>query len=79
MTYRETTMLTDTKTSSIESKQRVRAGIAHEISHQWFGDLVTMQWWNDLWLNESFANMMEYVAVDDHLPAVAHLGTICQL
>lgn len=45
-------------------KQLVATVITHELAHQWFGDLVTMKWWDDLWLNESFANMMEYVAVD---------------
>jgi aminopeptidase N len=46
------------------SKELVASVICHELSHQWFGNLVTMKWWDDLWLNESFANMMEYVAVD---------------
>ena len=45
-------------------KRLVATVITHELAHQWFGDLVTMKWWDDLWLNESFANMMEYVAVD---------------
>lgn len=68
MTFRETAMLADPKNSSIESKQRVALVVAHEASHQWFGNLVTMKWWDDLWLNESFANLMEYVAVDAIYP-----------
>jgi aminopeptidase N len=67
VTYRETTMLADEK-SSIESQQLVALVICHELSHQWFGNLVTMKWWNDLWLNESFANMMEHRAVDALYP-----------
>jgi aminopeptidase N len=68
VTYRETAMLADPQHSSIESKQMVALVICHELSHQWFGNLVTMKWWDDLWLNESFANMMEYRAVDAIYP-----------
>jgi aminopeptidase N len=68
VTYREVALLTDPKSSSIESKQMVALVIAHELSHQWFGNLVTMKWWDDLWLNESFANMMEYRAVEELYP-----------
>ncbi|GAX03908.1 aminopeptidase N [Secundilactobacillus pentosiphilus] len=64
VTYREAYLLLDPDNTSLEMKQLVATVIAHELAHQWFGDLVTMKWWDDLWLNESFANMMEYVAVD---------------
>lgn len=64
VTYREAYMLIDPDNSSLPNKQRVANVIAHELAHQWFGDLVTMKWWDNLWLNESFANMMEYVAID---------------
>ncbi|UQS82508.1 M1 family metallopeptidase [Bombilactobacillus folatiphilus] len=64
VTYRETCLLLDPDNASLDTKEYVATVIAHELAHQWFGDLVTMQWWDDLWLNESFANMMEYVAID---------------
>ena len=63
VTYREVYLLVD-ENSSATSRQQVALVVAHELAHQWFGNLVTMKWWDDLWLNESFANMMEYVSVD---------------
>jgi tricorn protease interacting factor F2/3 len=67
ITFREIVLLVD-KDSSIRIKKQVAEVIAHEISHQWFGDLVTMKWWDDLWLNESFATFMAYKATDSIFP-----------
>jgi aminopeptidase N len=64
ITYREIALLADPKTTSISSRQYIATVVAHELAHQWFGNLVTMKWWNNLWLNESFATLMEYIAVD---------------
>lgn len=68
MTFREVALLLDPNAPSQSAKELIAEVIAHETSHQWFGNLVTMKWWDDLWLNESFANMMAYASVDHGHP-----------
>ncbi|KAF1467229.1 Aminopeptidase Ey, partial [Spheniscus demersus] len=69
VTYRENSLLFDNAYSSIGNKERVVTVIAHELAHQWFGNLVTLRWWNDLWLNEGFASYVEYLGADSAEPA----------
>ncbi|CAK6970538.1 leucyl-cystinyl aminopeptidase isoform X2 [Scomber scombrus] len=67
ITFRETSLLVGKHSSPLE-KQVVASVIAHELAHQWFGNLVTMSWWNDLWLNEGFATYMQYMSLQTMLP-----------
>ncbi len=67
ITFREIGLLCDSSTSA-SVRQRIAEVIAHELAHQWFGDLVTMEWWDDLWLNESFAEYMSRKAVENAYP-----------
>ncbi|NXX31203.1 AMPN Aminopeptidase, partial [Nicator chloris] len=69
VTYRENSLLFDANYSSIGNKERVVTVIAHELAHQWFGNLVTLRWWNDLWLNEGFASYVEYLGADSAEPS----------
>ncbi|XP_022864268.1 aminopeptidase M1 [Olea europaea var. sylvestris] len=68
VTYRETALLYDDKHSAAVNKQRVATVVAHELAHQWFGNLVTMEWWTHLWLNEGFATWVSYLATDSLFP-----------
>ena len=68
ITFREIELLFDPRVNSSRRQRRIATVIAHEMAHMWFGDLVTMKWWDDLWLNESFATWMEYKAVDKFFP-----------
>ncbi len=68
ITFRETALLVDQRTGTHGELERVADVVAHENAHMWFGDLVTMSWWNGLWLNEAFATFMEMLAVDAWKP-----------
>ncbi|XP_012945740.1 puromycin-sensitive aminopeptidase [Aplysia californica] len=68
VTYRETCLLVDSVHSSALTRQRVAVVVAHELSHNWFGNLVTMEWWTDLWLKEGFATWIEYQCVASLYP-----------
>jgi puromycin-sensitive aminopeptidase len=66
--FRDSILLLDAKTASLEDRMRTAEVVAHELSHMWFGNSVTMKWWNDLWLNEAFATWMAYEIVDSWRP-----------
>ncbi|XP_059096600.1 puromycin-sensitive aminopeptidase-like protein [Tigriopus californicus] len=68
VTYRDTALLYQPGVSSLKNKDRVTDVVAHELAHQWFGDLVTMGWWSDLWLNEGFASYVSYIGQEHILP-----------
>jgi aminopeptidase N len=64
VTYREADLLYETGVSSLKNRNRIAEIVSHELAHQWFGDLVTMEWWSDLWLNEGFASYVAYIGQD---------------
>ncbi len=68
ITFRENALLVDPATATVDEQMRVADVIAHELAHMWFGDLVTMRWWNGIWLNEAFATFMELIACDAYRP-----------
>lgn len=65
ITYRTVDLLLDEKTAALDRKLRVSEVVQHELAHQWFGNLVTMKWWNDLWLNESYATYCSYMVFEE--------------
>ena len=68
VTYRESLLLIDPASASLQERQRVADVISHEFAHMWFGDLVTMEWWEGIWLNEAFATFMSVLCVDAYKP-----------
>jgi len=68
ITFRESLLLVDPSTSTQAERELVADVVAHELAHMWFGDLVTMRWWNGIWLNEAFATFMEIAACDAYAP-----------
>lgn len=80
ITYRETALLYNNRTGNLADKRRVGEVVTHELAHQWFGDIVTPSWWNDLWLNEGFASWIEVLGLNYTNPEFQSFDTfvICK-
>ena len=76
VTFREVILLVDTEKATQPELLRIADVIAHELAHMWFGDLVTMRWWNGIWLNEAFATFMAAMCTDAVQPRMATLGSV---
>jgi len=74
VTYRESDLLIPSN-AGVRQKERVAEVVCHELAHMWFGNLVTMKWWDDLWLNESFATFVETLATDTLYPEFNHMDS----
>ena len=79
VTYRESSLFYNNKTDTIANKRRVSLVVSHELAHQWYGNLVTMAWWNDLWLNEGFASWVENLGLNYTHPEWRDVRTINKL
>ncbi|PVD27644.1 hypothetical protein C0Q70_12811 [Pomacea canaliculata] len=77
VSYSENSMLLSEEMASINDKEAVTRVIAHETAHMWFGDLLTMAWWDDTWLNEGFATFVEYLGTDYASPQWKMIVWVC--